>query len=416
MASGASAERPRGQPTGGPRRSSQQHHGRSGGAAAAGGGGGGQQHHAAGRGTPPPGGQQPGSQAQQQQQKKPVPNAWARPITPSLQAKQGGGQQQQHQQHQQGGGRAQAKAPNSQQQASSAQQAPSQAQQKGQQKQQQQAAKQENGAALPKLDELLDRRVTVTTKSSPPSKLQGVVFTFASDLLVIRTDAPSADTPADQQRPSYHFVHRQHIASVDVAQGTSGEEERVPLLASEERMLSAPLTNAAVSRRVDRAVAAEALAREARNTAAPAIARAVFASLAKTMPVRWQNGTEIVVMDEVLVREPWDASEQAVRGKNKRVVDRVRHIIDGEQRRRATESPSPAPTPAPRNESATSTPPAQSASPAPPSTAPVSGTTTPAPAPTGQPRPAQQPQRASPLPARKPPASWAAAATFTPRS
>lgn len=58
---------------------------------------------------------------------------------------------------------------------------------------------------------------------------------------------------------------------------------------------------------------------------------ALFQALAKTMPVSWQGNDTIVVMDEVLVDQPYTKAKLMINSDNVDLLNRVQKLVDYEK-------------------------------------------------------------------------------------
>ncbi|GAA6005566.1 hypothetical protein JCM10207_005252 [Rhodosporidiobolus poonsookiae] len=188
-------------------------------------------------------------------------------------------------------------------------------------------------APLPDLATLLNlpiRLTLVATGDLPQRDIEGALFTYDSSFAVLSSpsSAPpslSASTASSTSRRSFTFIKTSQIKSVTVLSPTP--DPSLP-------PLSAPLppapssTSADISARVDKAVAEDRKARARVGQGVSAEAQAVFDGLAKTLPVRW-HGKQIVVMDEILIDEPYGVENvKAGKGAQDR-LERIRRVLTG---------------------------------------------------------------------------------------
>ncbi|GAA6035381.1 hypothetical protein JCM8097_008847 [Rhodosporidiobolus ruineniae] len=174
-------------------------------------------------------------------------------------------------------------------------------------------------------------RVTVAPSGSLPQRdIEGALF--AHDPSIVVLSSPSSSAPA---RRSYHLINISHIKAVHVVSTTPD-----PSLPSPSAPLpsSSSASPADLSARVDKAVAEDRKARARVGQGVTPEAQALFDALGKTMPVRWA-GKQIVVMDEVVVDEPYGSENvKGAKGAADR-VERIKRVVEGIRSRMGTPQP-----------------------------------------------------------------------------
>lgn len=168
-----------------------------------------------------------------------------------------------------------------------------------------------------------------------PREVSGTLWTYdsATSLVVLTTpattttqgDTTTVSNPTTAQNPpsskrSYHLIKTTQIRSVSVLSLVPDASLPSPL-----EPLRA-LNPVEATARVEKAVQEDKKQRARVGQGVSEEAQALFDALGKTLPVRW-HGTEIVVMDEVLISEPYRTSDvKGGKGSQER-IERVKKVV-----------------------------------------------------------------------------------------
>ncbi|GAA5994691.1 Lsm12p [Rhodotorula paludigena] len=212
-------------------------------------------------------------------------------------------------------------------------------------------------ATLPDLATLLNLplrvKVAAAGDGAPERTLEGALFTFdsSSGFLVLSSpstasapasSAPSTPVPASSSASSaapkrtYHFLKTSQLVSVDVLSTTP--DPALPPPSTPLPFSALPSSASDLSAVVSRAVAAEQRAAARIGQGVSPDAQQLFDALARTLPVRWA-GTSIVVMDEVVVEEPYgSANVKGAKGSAER-IERVKRMLEGIRARLGLSTP-----------------------------------------------------------------------------
>ncbi|GAA5845028.1 hypothetical protein JCM3766R1_004853 [Sporobolomyces carnicolor] len=211
------------------------------------------------------------------------------------------------------------------------------------------ASSRSTGQPLPDLSNLLNLPVEVTTVGASPRTIKATLYTYdaPSSIVVLSTPPPPSPSStstttttalsssaggAFRTRRQYHLLKTSQIASVRVSSPAVPDpsfprvDEPLPVAFS----TPATATAATIQQRVQQAVVQH---EKERSRVGPAgltqpDAQLVYDLMAKTLPVRWTDRGEIVVMDEVVVDPNQDWSVKGARGSQDR-IDRVRKVLEG---------------------------------------------------------------------------------------
>ncbi|GAA5831500.1 hypothetical protein JCM11251_004045 [Rhodosporidiobolus azoricus] len=185
----------------------------------------------------------------------------------------------------------------------------------------------------------LPLRLTVAKAGDLPQRdVEGSLFTFDSSFVVLSSPAsPSSDSssPSSSSKRTYRLIKTSQIVSVFVLSTTPD-----PSLPSPTTPLPAGSSASAadLSARVEKAVADDRKARARVGQGVSEDGQALFDAMAKTMPVRWA-GKSIVVMDEVMVDEPYGSENvRGAKGAADR-VERIKRVLEGIRSRMGTPQP-----------------------------------------------------------------------------
>lgn len=198
-----------------------------------------------------------------------------------------------------------------------------------------------SASSLPDLSTLLNTPIKVTlaaTGDVPQRDLEGALFTYDSSFVVLAStpsdtaarpssslgaSTSSTPQPSNAPRRTFHFLRTSQITSVSVLPSSSSSPALPPLSTPLPALSTSP---ADLQSRIDRAVASDRSARARVGHDVSPDAQALFDAFAKTLPVRWA-GKSIVVLDEVVVEEPYAvANVKGAKGSGER-VDRVKKIV-----------------------------------------------------------------------------------------
>ncbi|BGO96816.1 hypothetical protein RTG_00363 [Rhodotorula toruloides ATCC 204091] len=204
-----------------------------------------------------------------------------------------------------------------------------------------------SASTLPDLSTLLNTPIKVTVAAAgdmPQRDLEGALFTYDSSFVVLASTPadtaarPSTPQPLNAPRRTFHFLRTSQITSVSVLPSSSSASLALPSLSTALPPLST--SQADLQSRIDRAVASDRSARARIGQDVSSEAQALFDAFAKTLPVRWA-GKSIVVMDEVVVEEPYAVSNvKGAKGSGER-VERVKKILEGLRTRLGLSTPVP---------------------------------------------------------------------------
>ncbi|BGP21829.1 RNA-processing, Lsm domain protein [Rhodotorula toruloides] len=198
-----------------------------------------------------------------------------------------------------------------------------------------------SASSLPDLSTLLNTPIKVTVAATgdvPQRDLEGALFTYDSSFVVLAStpadtaarpssslsaSASSIPQPTNAPRRTFHFLRTSQITSVSILPSSPLP---LPSLSTPLPLLST--SQADLESRIDRAVASDRSARARIGQDVSSEAQALFDAFAKTLPVRWA-GKSIVVMDEVVVEEPYAVGNvKGAKGSGER-VERVKKILQG---------------------------------------------------------------------------------------
>ncbi|BGP04960.1 Protein LSM12 [Rhodotorula toruloides] len=205
-----------------------------------------------------------------------------------------------------------------------------------------------SASSMPDLSTLLNTPIKVTiaaTGDVPQRDLEGALFTYDSSFVVLASTPadtaarPSTPQPSSAPRRTFHFLRTSQITSVSVLPSSSSSAlVALPSLSTPLPPLST--SQADLQSRIDRAVASDRSARARVGQDVSLEAQALFDAFAKTLPVRWA-GKSIVVMDEVVVEEPYAVGNvKGAKGSGER-VERVKKILEGLRTRLGLSTPVP---------------------------------------------------------------------------
>ncbi|BGP29033.1 hypothetical protein JCM10296v2_000769 [Rhodotorula toruloides] len=204
-----------------------------------------------------------------------------------------------------------------------------------------------SASSLPDLSTLLNTpiKVTVTATGDVPQRdLEGALFAYDSSFVVLASipadtaARPSTPQPSNAPR-TFRFLRTSQITSVSVLPSSSSSAS-LALPSPSTPLPSLSTSQADLQSRIDRAVAADRSARARIGQDVSSEAQALFDAFAKTLPVRWA-GKSIVVMDEVVVEEPYAVSNvKGAKGSGER-VERVKKILEGLRTRLGLSTPVP---------------------------------------------------------------------------
>ncbi|GAA5872471.1 hypothetical protein JCM16303_004531 [Sporobolomyces ruberrimus] len=184
-------------------------------------------------------------------------------------------------------------------------------------------------APLPDLSTLINLSLSITTTT--PRTLTGTLYTYdpITSFIVLSTPStPSSNAPQSFSSPhTYHLVKTSQISSVSILPSTSPSSLYPPL--STPLPLGPSPTLSSLSQRVQSSVAthSQALARLGPTSTTTPEIQAVYDALSKTLPVRWTEKGEIVVLDEVVV----DTVNWGIKGGkgSKDRIERVGKVLEG---------------------------------------------------------------------------------------
>ncbi|KAM0793071.1 hypothetical protein ACM66B_000556 [Microbotryomycetes sp. NB124-2] len=171
--------------------------------------------------------------------------------------------------------------------------------------------------------------VAATGQGSKERELEGVLWTYdaRSSMLVLCSNATAAATSPDAR--SFQLVNTRQVKSVKVL-STTRDRSKLPQEDVVNLSLPSPTELAA---RADKAVQQDVLRRSKLGPeGVSGQAQQLFDALSKTLPVRW-HGKSFVVMDSVLVEEPYRAQDVKAGKDAGQYVERVRKVIEGERQR-----------------------------------------------------------------------------------
>ncbi|ORY85398.1 anticodon-binding domain-domain-containing protein [Leucosporidium creatinivorum] len=199
------------------------------------------------------------------------------------------------------------------------------------------------GEALPDLTTLLNLPLRVVIAASgelPQREVEGTLWTYdpLTSFVVLTTPSASASSAASSQpqtaqnppsqKRSYHLIKSTQIKAVTILSLTPDTSLPAP------SSLLRAINPAEVSARVEKAVLEDQKARARVGQGVSDEAQALFDALGRTLPVRWA-GKNIVVMDEVMIAEPYGVGDVKGGKGAGGYVERVKKVLEGERQRRA---------------------------------------------------------------------------------
>lgn len=188
-------------------------------------------------------------------------------------------------------------------------------------------------APLPDLSTLLNLPLRVVLAASGElgqREVEGTLWTYdpQTSFVVLTSPSPSSTTTtttATAQNPpstkrSYHLIKSTQIKSISILSLTPDTS-----LPSPSTPLGA-INPAQVSARVEKAVLEDQKVRARLGQGVSEEAQALFDALGKTLPVRWA-GRSIVVMDEVIINEPYAVGDVKGGQGASGYVERVKKVV-----------------------------------------------------------------------------------------
>ncbi|GAA5990604.1 hypothetical protein JCM5350_001051 [Sporobolomyces pararoseus] len=209
---------------------------------------------------------------------------------------------------------------------------------------------------LPDLSTLLNLPLQVTTTGDNSRTIKATLYTYdpSSSILVLSspssssssstTAASSSSSSAFSTKRNYHLLKTSQISSLEILSSTPD-----PLFPSPSLQLpspSFPLSPQSLSQKVQTSITRQEKEQSRlgpRGITSEHVQK-VFDLLSKTLPVRWTEKGEIVVMDEVVV-DPRNDEWSIKGGKgSKDRIERVGKVLEGIRARVAANGGSQTPT------------------------------------------------------------------------
>lgn len=192
-------------------------------------------------------------------------------------------------------------------------------------------------APLPDLTSLLNLPLRVVVAASgelPQREIEATLWTYDPQTSFVVLTSPatsslsSSSQPQTAQNPpstkrNYHLIKSTQIKSVQVL--SLVPDASIPSPASQLRSINP----AELSARVEKAVQEDQKARARVGQGVSDEAQALFDALGKTLPVRWA-GRSIVVMDEVIIGEPYGVADVKGGKGAGGYVERVKKVVSAE--------------------------------------------------------------------------------------
>lgn len=187
--------------------------------------------------------------------------------------------------------------------------------------------------ALPDLTTLLNLPLRVVIAASgelPQREVEGTLWTYdpLTSFVVLTTPSASssastntqtAQNPPSQKR-NYHLIKSTQIKALTVLSLTPDTSLPAP------SSLLRAINPAEVSARVEKAVSEDQKARARVGQGVSDEAQALFDALGRTLPVRWA-GKNIIVMDEVMIAEPYGVGDVKGGKGAGGYVERVKKVV-----------------------------------------------------------------------------------------
>jgi len=188
---------------------------------------------------------------------------------------------------------------------------------------------------LAALDWALGLRVRLTTILD--DHITGTVYAYdahTSTVSVITSASPTGPGPHDVRIIKVSFLKDVAVvaAAAQPRKGFAGAEPKIGRVG-----VGAPSGREAVAHAEEQkrlARVGKGVTREGQD---------IFDALSRTMPCRWHE-KQIVVLDSVMISEPYGLAE--VKGNDRKAVDRVKQVLDGERRKLETAKRTGTPVPA----------------------------------------------------------------------
>ncbi|GAA5896862.1 Lsm12p [Sporobolomyces salmoneus] len=192
-----------------------------------------------------------------------------------------------------------------------------------------------SSSPLPDLSTLLNLPIEITTVGPNVRTIKATLYTYdpITSILILSTPSTSPSSSSSQEAGSaftsprsYHLLKTSQIASVSVLSSVPD-----PLFPSPSSPLPSPpsLSASSLSQKVSQSVSTLQKDRARIGPpGTPSETQTIYDSLSKTLPVRWTEGGQIVVMDEVVVdpKEGW--SVKGGKGSRER-IERVGKVLEG---------------------------------------------------------------------------------------
>lgn len=167
------------------------------------------------------------------------------------------------------------------------------------------------------------------------TQVQGTLWAYDATLRIVVLSTPAASplsnragTPTSSQagpKRNYQLINTNAIVSATVLSTTP--DAAAASLPSEDQLRSfTPPSASDLSARVERAVAQDKKERARIGQGVSTDAQALFDALARTLPVRW-HGTSIVVMDEVMIAEPYGVDNVKGGKDASQYIERVKKVV-----------------------------------------------------------------------------------------